>query len=83
MSRRPWRGSVLGIFGGADQGIATSVIDEFEVALTAADVDHRLITYPGAPHGFFDRKAAEFADASEAAWDETLGFIRSRTTAAH
>ena len=30
---------------------------------------------PGAPHSFFDRKAAEFADASAAAWAETLAFI--------
>ena len=37
-------------------------VAEFEHALTAAGVDHRLITYPGAPHSFFDRKATEFAD---------------------
>jgi carboxymethylenebutenolidase len=75
-------GGVLGIFGGADQGIGASVIDEFETALTAAEVDHRLITYPGAPHGFFDRKATEFAEASAAAWQETLGFIQARTAPA-
>jgi carboxymethylenebutenolidase len=75
-------GSVLGIFGGADQGITAAVIGEFEGALTSAGVDHRLITYPGAPHSFFDRKAAEFADASEAAWTETMGFIEARTAPA-
>ena len=48
-------------------------------ALTAAGVDHRLVTYPGAPHSFFDRKAAEFADASAAAWAEVLAFIAART----
>ena len=48
---------------------------EFEDALTAAGVDHRLVTYDGAPHSFFDRKAAEFADASDAAWGEVLAFI--------
>ena len=47
--------------------------------LEAAGVDHRLVTYPGAPHSFFDRKAADFADASAAAWDEVLAFIRART----
>ncbi len=46
-----------GIFGGADQGIQASMVAEFERALTAAGVDHRLITYPDAPHSFFDRKA--------------------------
>lgn len=75
-------GSVLGIFGGADQGITTAVIGEFESALTSAGVDHRLITYPGAPHSFFDRNAVEFAEASAAAWQETLGFIQARTAPA-
>ena len=72
-------GSVLGLFGGADAGIPPEAIAAFETALTAAGVDHRLVTYDGAPHSFFDRKAAEFADASAAAWDEVLGFIRART----
>ena len=72
-------GSVLGLFGGADQGISAAIIAEFEAALAAADVDHRLVTYPGAPHSFFDKKASEFADASAAAWDDTLGFIAAHT----
>jgi carboxymethylenebutenolidase len=37
--------------------------------------------YDGAPHSFFDRKAAEFAEASEGAWRETLAFIASHTPA--
>jgi carboxymethylenebutenolidase len=70
---------VLGLFGGADAGITTEAIAAFDAGLTAADVEHRLVTYPGAPHSFFDRKAVEFADASAAAWDETLAFIGSHT----
>jgi hypothetical protein len=27
-------------------------------------VPHRIVTYTGAPHSFFDRKYAEYADAS-------------------
>jgi carboxymethylenebutenolidase len=73
------RGSVLGLYGGADQGIPAETVDAFDEALAAAGVDHRVVTYPGAPHSFFDRKAAEYAEASAAAWDETLGFIRART----
>jgi carboxymethylenebutenolidase len=68
---------VLGIFGGADQGITADVVATFETALTTAGVEHRLISYPGAPHSFFDRAAAEHAEASEAAWRETLGFIEA------
>jgi carboxymethylenebutenolidase len=73
------RGSVLGLYGGADQGIPGEIVNAFDTALTDAKVDHRVITYPGAPHSFFDRKAAEYAEASAAAWEETLAFIRGRT----
>ena len=66
---------VLGIFGGADEGIPASAVAAFETALTAANVPHRLTTYEGAPHSFFDRKAADFAEASDRAWAATLGFI--------
>ncbi|HEX5590279.1 MAG TPA: dienelactone hydrolase family protein [Candidatus Limnocylindrales bacterium] len=70
---------VLAIWGGADHGITRSVVEEFEAALRHAGVEHRSVTYPGAPHSFFDRSADEHADASEAAWHEVLGFIRERT----
>jgi carboxymethylenebutenolidase len=70
---------ILGLFGGADDGIPPEAVESFEAALTTAGVDHRLVTYPGAPHSFFDRKAADFADASASAWDEVLAFVRART----
>jgi carboxymethylenebutenolidase len=70
---------VLGLFGGADTVITPEAIDAFDHGLEAAGVDHRLVTYPGAPHSFFDRKAADFADESAAAWNEVIAFIRDRT----
>jgi carboxymethylenebutenolidase len=69
---------VLGLFGGADGAIPAEHREAFEAALTAAGVDHRLVTYDGAPHSFFDRKAEEFAAASASAWDEITRFIGSR-----
>jgi carboxymethylenebutenolidase len=69
------RAPVLGLFGGADQGISAADVARFQSALDAAGVEHRIVTYPGAPHSFFDRKAADFAAASEAAWAEVLAFI--------
>ena len=68
-------GRVLGLFGGADTAIAAEHIAQFEDALTAAGVEHKLVTYEGAPHSFFDRKAVEFADASAAAWDEVRAVV--------
>jgi carboxymethylenebutenolidase len=76
------RGAILGIFGGADEHITAEVVEEFRGALTAADVEHEIVTYPGAPHSFFDRKADEFAEQSTDAWRRVLGFVRGRTTAA-
>ena len=37
------------------------------------------MTYPDAPHSFFDRKAADFAEASAAAWREIVAFIGTPT----
>jgi carboxymethylenebutenolidase len=73
---------VLALFGGADEGINAEVRGTFETALTAAGVDHKIVTYPNAPHSFFDRKADEFSTTSAKAWDEVLAFIRSSATAA-
>jgi carboxymethylenebutenolidase len=70
---------VLGLFGGADTAITADQIQAFDSGLSAAGVDHRIMTYPGAPHSFFDRKAEEFADASAQAWDEIIAFIRTHT----
>ena len=72
---------VLGLFGGADAGIPPEHVAAFEAALSAAGIEHRLVTYDGAPHSFFDRKQAEFAEASAQAWDEVTRFIAGHTAA--
>ena len=66
---------VLSIFGGADEGISRADIDQFDAALRKAGVRHDLTVYPGAPHSFFDRKQAEFADASADAWRRVREFV--------
>jgi carboxymethylenebutenolidase len=66
---------VLGLFGGADEAITPDAIAAFDAGLTAAGTAHRIVTYPGAPHSFFDRKAVDYAAESEAAWDEVIAFI--------
>jgi len=70
---------VLGLYGGADQGIPKEAREAFDAALDRAGVRHETIAYPGAPHSFFDRKAADYAEASTDAWDRTLAFIRRHT----
>jgi carboxymethylenebutenolidase len=66
---------ILGLMGGADQGIPVDQVRAFEEALVDAGVEHEIVVYDGAPHSFFDRKQAEFADASADAWSRVLSFI--------
>jgi carboxymethylenebutenolidase len=66
---------ILGLMGGADQAISADDVAAFERALEEAGVEHELVTYPGAPHSFFDRKQEEFAEASEDAWRRVLAFV--------
>jgi carboxymethylenebutenolidase len=70
---------ILGLMGGADQAISADDIAAFERALTAAGVEHELVTYDGAPHSFFDRKQEEFAEASDDAWRRTLAFMNAQS----
>jgi carboxymethylenebutenolidase len=73
---------ILGLFGGADAGIPPEAAQQFDEALTRAGVAHELHTYEGAPHSFFDRRATDYAAASEDAWRRMLGFIAANTPAA-
>lgn len=68
---------VLGLFGGADPGIPAGDIEQLDRQLDSAGVDHRIVTYAGAPHSFFDRKYAEYANASADAWTRMLNFINT------
>ena len=70
---------VLSLFGGADEGIPQADIDQFAGALDKARVKHLDTVYPGAPHSFFDRKYAEFAEASADAWKRTRDFVAANT----
>jgi len=69
--------AVLGLMGGADESISAEDINTFDAALTAAGVTHEVHTYEGAPHSFFDRAAAEHAEASTDAWERVLAFIEA------
>jgi carboxymethylenebutenolidase len=67
---------VLGLFGGADEHILPEHIEAYERGLQAAGVEHEIVTYPGAPHSFFDRSFDEHAEACEDAWRRVLGFLQ-------
>ena len=66
---------VLGLFGGADQGIPQEQVQELDQKLDKTGVEHEIVIYSGAPHSFFDRRAVDFADASADAWRRIANFI--------
>jgi carboxymethylenebutenolidase len=66
---------ILALQAGDDKNITAGDNAAFEEALSAAGVEHELVTYDGAPHSFFDRKQEDFGDASDDAWRRVLDFI--------
>jgi carboxymethylenebutenolidase len=66
---------ILALQAGDDQNITAEDNAEFDDALTAAGIEHEVVTYPGAPHSFFDRKFEEHAAASDDAWARTIAFV--------
>jgi carboxymethylenebutenolidase len=70
---------LLALYGEADAGIDKDARDTFDRALDKAGVRHETVVYPGAPHGFFDKKADQFQDAASDAWDRSIAFIRRHT----
>jgi carboxymethylenebutenolidase len=65
---------ILALQAGDDAHITADANQAFDEALSAATVEHEIVTYDGAPHSFFDRKQEQFAAASEDAWRRVLEF---------
>ncbi|HZL54593.1 MAG TPA: dienelactone hydrolase family protein [Solirubrobacteraceae bacterium] len=66
---------ILALQAGADEHILAADNAAFDAALTAAGVEHDVVTFEGAPHSFFDRKQEQFAAASDDAWRRVLAFV--------
>jgi carboxymethylenebutenolidase len=72
--RTPW----LGQFGELDQGIPGEQLDRLQAALDAGtDVEHEIVRYADAHHGFHcDGRPAVFnADAAAASWQRCLAWL--------
>ena len=69
----------LGLYGGADQGIPADQLELLDKNLDQAGVEHTIKIYPGATHSFFDRRYAEFAEASADSWQRMLSFIHAHS----
>lgn len=69
------RGKILCLFGGQDSMIPLDQVDTIRSALSSAQVDHEVVVYDGADHGFFCDQRATYHEASATdAWTrvETL-----------
>ena len=69
-------GPVLGIFGGADQSISVEEVNQFDEALTTADIQHEITVYDGQPHAFVENvEGIQAGGAQGEAWAEMLAFL--------
>jgi carboxymethylenebutenolidase len=70
---------VLGLFGGADTEVPSSVHEVLARDLAAAGVPHEIVVFPGQPHGFIEWDhfgRAGHAEAAADAWSRINAFLR-------
>ena len=67
----------LGIFGNEDVGPSPADVDDYEAALAEAGVNHEIVRYDGAGHGFQDFTSADRyrPQQSADAWTRTIAFF--------
>ena len=68
---------VLGLYGGADDGVPVSAAAALSEALEKTGASYDVHIYSGAPHAFFnDTRASYRKEAAEDSWERTLAFFR-------
>ncbi len=70
---------VLGLFGGEDNAVPSSVHENLERHLTASGVPHEVVVFEGQPHGFMEWDhfgRAGHAEAAADAWARIAKFMR-------
>lgn len=60
---------VLGLYGGADQGIPNDTVEQMQKALQAANKPSQIVLYPETPHGFHaDYRASYRKEQAQDGW---------------
>jgi carboxymethylenebutenolidase len=68
---------VLGLYGGADQGIPVSTVEQMRKALQDAGKTAEIIVYPDTPHGFHaDYRPSYRKDKAEDGWKRLLEWFK-------
>jgi carboxymethylenebutenolidase len=67
---------VLGLYGGKDQGIPVSDVEDMQNDLKAAQSKSEIVIYPEAPHGFHaDYRQSYRKEAAEDGWKKMLAWF--------
>ena len=73
---------VLGLYGGADQGIPIAQIEQMRAALKAAGKRSEIIVYPDTPHGFnADYRPSYRPEAAKDGWKRTIAWFKENGVA--
>lgn len=71
-------GAVLGLYGGADQGIPLDTVEAMRDALRAAKGPNEIVVYPDAPHGFHaDYRPSYREEAATDGWRRLVAWFRA------
>lgn len=73
---KPLKAPVLGLFGGADEGIPVENVHAFEATLKGLGKTAEIHIYEGANHAFANPSGGNYkADAAADAWQRSLAFL--------
>jgi len=73
---------VLGLYGGADQGIPMDQIKAMQAALKAADKPSEIVVYPDTPHGFSaDYRPSYRPEQAKDGWKRMLAWFKDHGVA--
>ena len=73
---------VLGLYGGADQGIPVETVDRMRAACKAAGKACEIVVYPDTPHAFnADYRPSYRREAAKDAWARMLAWFRAHGVA--
>jgi carboxymethylenebutenolidase len=79
---RDLRAPVLGLYGGADQGIPLADVEKMRSALAAAGKPSEIVVYPDAPHGFHaDYRPSYRPDDAKDGWNRLRAWFEKHGVA--
>jgi carboxymethylenebutenolidase len=73
---------VLGLYGGADQGIPNDTVEMMQAELKKLGKPSEIVLYPGMPHGFHaDFRATYREQAAKDGWDKLMAWYKKHGAA--